>query len=810
MKKKLLIMLTCLMSICLLGLFTACNQTSEPESGSTPPSKYTVTFVDYDDEIISTASYEEGATVEVPQAPTRDADLTYTYAFAGWDKEVVKVDGDATYKATYTPTYIDYTVAFLDENGEELQSETYHYGDALTAPQLPNDSEDETYTYSYGWDTEVPATVQGNATFNRVLNRTYIDYVVKFLNADGSDFEVQTYHYGDAIVEPTENPTKDADNTYTYAFAGWGEVAETVTAQGLTYTATFTPEYINYSVVFVDDDGTEILRKDDYHYGDTVVEPSEDPSKAPNVLYSYTFDGWDAEVETVAGNVTYTAVYSEIIKTGFSANNTTANGDTIVLGKGTIGSGASYKKGAQEDDEDGEPSYVHQAYLAIDGNYGLNDYVAFDFTGKNMPEVAFFAENYDDSMYANERTKQGIVVYTGITNYDGTEIVQLHSGKTPGTYVNYGHPFMIQNASANDFTQNGCPESQLGRANLVDGTHYRVIMGFVAGSGHGSNGITLHWYLYNLDTEEVVEQSSLGTWNFFTGSNDAVGNMTLNDLVGSIVLYGKFGTTCTIDKLHGVFEDTTIDFIKLGLETGAFYKGVNATLNGDVLTLGSGNIGAGANYTKGQNAGGSITQAYFAIDGEYGLDNYVVLDFTGKNMPEIMFFAQNYDTSMYYSAGKQGMVVASGITLYNGTVGSAQSNNTKIGMSGPFGAYFEGAAEPHGGNMFGDTDSKLARANLIDGTHYRVVIGVAKSSNLITLKYWLYDLDNKALVEEKSIDAWDFFTGSNPAVGNMTLNNLVGSIVLYGKFGTTCTIDKLHGVESGNFADIVAKYTPQA
>jgi hypothetical protein len=33
--------------------------------------------------------------------------------------------------------------------------------------------------------------------------------------------------------------------------------------------------------------------------------------------------------------------------------------------------------------------------------------------------------------------------------------------------------------------------------------------------------------------------------------------MTINDLSGSIVLYGKFGTTCTIDNLYDVFEDTT-------------------------------------------------------------------------------------------------------------------------------------------------------------------------------------------------------------------------------------------------------------
>jgi hypothetical protein len=107
---------------------------------------------------------------------------------------------------------------------------------------------------------------------------------------------------------------------------------------------------------------------------------------------------------------------------------------------------------------------------------------------------------------------------------------------------------MIQNAAHGDFCDGAFADSALGRANLVDGTHYRVIMGF---TGKG-NAITLHWCLYNLDTATVVEESSMTTWNFFTGSNEKVGNMTINDLSGSIVLYGKFGTTCTIDALHGI------------------------------------------------------------------------------------------------------------------------------------------------------------------------------------------------------------------------------------------------------------------
>jgi hypothetical protein len=168
-----------------------------------------------------------------------------------------------------------------------------------------------------------------------------------------------------------------------------------------------------------------------------------------------------------------------------------------------------------------------------------------------MPEIAFFANNYNDSMYAEGTSKQGIVVVTGITTWEG----KLESGVNGnGTQINYGFPYMMQDASNGAFTQGAFAASKLGRANLVDGTHYRVIMGF---SGSGS-AITLHWYLYDIDTETVVEQSSMATWNFFTGSNAQVGNMTINDLSGSIVLYGKFGTDCTVRNVNvesGNYED---------------------------------------------------------------------------------------------------------------------------------------------------------------------------------------------------------------------------------------------------------------
>jgi hypothetical protein len=121
---------------------------------------------------------------------------------------------------------------------------------------------------------------------------------------------------------------------------------------------------------------------------------------------------------------------------------------------------------------------------------------------------------------------------------------------------------MIQDASSGAFCQAAQAESKLGRANLVDGKHYRLIMGFTQ---YNVSAIQLKWMLYDLDEKSVVEESAMNTWNFFTGSNAQVNNMVVSDLVGSIVLYGKFGVECTVDKLHGVFENTTIADVQADL-----------------------------------------------------------------------------------------------------------------------------------------------------------------------------------------------------------------------------------------------------
>jgi hypothetical protein len=228
--------------------------------------------------------------------------------------------------------------------------------------------------------------------------------------------------------------------------------------------------------------------------------------------------------------------------------------------------------------------------------------------------------------------------------------------------------------------------------------------------------------------------------------------------------------------------------------------------NGKIV-LGEGSIGNGGSY-QGPNANNLIDQAYIAFTGEYSFSDYVAMDFTGKNMPEIAFFANNFDNSMYAGkGGKEGVVVASGITLWDGSTSAWTGNNgTQVLVSGPYMANYNAAQKDTSGNLMNAFNSKLARENLQDGVRYRVIIGFEQSlddSRAIILKYALYNLDTNELVEEVSQVSWNMF--SNPDYYEQDRSTLCGSIILYGKFRAETTIDKFWGIyEDTTIADVKA------
>ena len=187
-----------------------------------------------------------------------------------------------------------------------ISEKTYHYGDTVTPPADPTRESNNTYKYTFsGWNNTVTACT-GSKTYTAVYTPEYIDYTITFKNYDGTVIDSKVYHYGDYVVAPT--PTgKPADNKYTYDFAGWD--SSVVPCSGnKEYVATYTPQYINYTVTFQYEDGT-VIKQYTLHYGDSVAVPAA-PAVPEAFGDDYEFSGWDKEVTNCQGNAVYTAVFA--------------------------------------------------------------------------------------------------------------------------------------------------------------------------------------------------------------------------------------------------------------------------------------------------------------------------------------------------------------------------------------------------------------------------------------------------------------------------------------------------------------------
>lgn len=66
-----------------------------------------------------------------------------------------------------------------------------------------------------------------------------------------------------------------------------------------------------YTIIFEDEDGTE-LQSEELESGVTPVYKGTTPQKAADADYTYTFDGWNPDIEEVTGAKTYTAVYKAV------------------------------------------------------------------------------------------------------------------------------------------------------------------------------------------------------------------------------------------------------------------------------------------------------------------------------------------------------------------------------------------------------------------------------------------------------------------------------------------------------------------
>ena len=293
---------------------------------SSTVNEYTVTFVS-EGKTISTKSYPYGtvaADIEKPADPKKAPTAQYTYKFEGWTPEITMVTKDATYTAEFSSTVNEYTVTFVSE-GKTISTKSYPYGTAaadIVKPADPSKEATAEFTYKFESWTPAIADVTGDATYTAVFSSTVNEYTITFVN-EGEVISAKSYPYGtaaSAITVPAD-PSKEATAQYTYVFAGWTPEIATVTKDA-TYTATYKSTVNEYTIKFVDEDGT-VLQTSKVAYGETPAYAGETPTKESTDEATFVFFGWNDGTVTystsdtlpkVTGDAVYTAVFADTTK----------------------------------------------------------------------------------------------------------------------------------------------------------------------------------------------------------------------------------------------------------------------------------------------------------------------------------------------------------------------------------------------------------------------------------------------------------------------------------------------------------------
>ena len=209
---------------------------------------YALTFI-VDSIVHQVDSLPCGEFIIIPDEPIKEG-----YTFSGWSEVPEAMPAsDVTISGTFTIN--KYLVTFKIDD-EVISADSLEYGTVIVAPGVPDK---EGYTFN-GWNEvieTVPAndvTIEGSYSVNSYL----LTYTV-----DGEIVKADSIAYG-TVITLLDEPTKEG-----YTFSGWSEAPETMPANDVTISGTFT---INqYTITYIIDG--EVFATDTINYGEAITVP---------------------------------------------------------------------------------------------------------------------------------------------------------------------------------------------------------------------------------------------------------------------------------------------------------------------------------------------------------------------------------------------------------------------------------------------------------------------------------------------------------------------------------------------------------
>ena len=173
-------------------------------------------------------------------------------------------------------------------DGKDYKSYTLAEGDAITPEEAPVK---EGYTFS-GW-SEIPTTMPANdvtITGSFTVNKYKLTYTL-----DGKEYKTAEVDYGTALT-PEEAPVKEG-----YTFSGWSDIPESMPANDVTVTGTFTVN--KYKLTYMVDG--EEYKSSEVDFGTAIT------AEAIPVKEGYTFSGWSEIPSTMpASDVNITGTFT--------------------------------------------------------------------------------------------------------------------------------------------------------------------------------------------------------------------------------------------------------------------------------------------------------------------------------------------------------------------------------------------------------------------------------------------------------------------------------------------------------------------
>ncbi|MCI7264310.1 MAG: hypothetical protein MR480_01455 [Eubacterium coprostanoligenes] len=158
----------------------------------------------------------------------------------------------------------NYTITFVNADGQQISSAEYKEGTAIVPPSLPATTHDDAQHYTYAWDKEVPATATANGTYTIIKTGA-----------------VHTWDAGVVTTEPTTTTT--GVKTYTCTFDGCGATrTETLPKVEETHQHTWSEWTYNNDAVYVS--------KTDYKDG-TATRKCNDPNCPEHATETKTIAG---------------------------------------------------------------------------------------------------------------------------------------------------------------------------------------------------------------------------------------------------------------------------------------------------------------------------------------------------------------------------------------------------------------------------------------------------------------------------------------------------------------------------------------